>query len=82
VSSFPSHVDDLRRAVPIYETMPGWRQDITGVRRMDDLPPAARDYLARLSELIGRPVEVVSIGPDREQTIFTHRKGDRAKPRD
>jgi adenylosuccinate synthase len=74
VSNFPSHVDDLRRAVPVYETLPGWRQDITKIRTLADLPAAARSYLARLSELIGRPVEVVSIGPDREQTIFAQRK--------
>ena len=49
---------------------PAGSRTSTGVRRMDDLPPAARDYLARLSQLIGRPVEVVSVGPDREQTIF------------
>ena len=74
VTDFPSHVDDLRRAVPVYETLPGWQQEITEVRKMADLPPAARDYLARLSELIGRPVEIVSVGPDREQTIFAERK--------
>jgi adenylosuccinate synthase len=74
VSHFPSHVDDLRRAVPVYESLPGWRQDITKVRTMGDLPQAARDYLARLSQLIGRPVDVVSVGPDREQTIFSGRK--------
>jgi adenylosuccinate synthase len=70
VSSFPSHVDDLRQAVPVLETLPGWRQDTTGVRRMEDLPGAARGYLNRLSQLIGRPVEFVSVGPDRAQTIF------------
>jgi adenylosuccinate synthase len=75
VTDFPSHVDDLRRAVPVYETLPGWRQDITKVRQLADLPGPARNYLARLSELIGRPVEVVSVGPDREQTIFAQRKG-------
>jgi adenylosuccinate synthase len=70
VTSFPSHVDDLRRVAPVLETLPGWRQDITSVRRMADLPRAAQDYLARLSQLLGRPIEVVSVGPDREQTIF------------
>ena len=73
VTDFPSHVDDLRRVVPVYETMPGWRQDITKIRKLADLPQPARNYLARLSELIGRPVEVVSVGPDREQTIFAER---------
>jgi adenylosuccinate synthase len=70
VTQFPSHVDDLRRAVPVYETLPGWQQEITSAREMSDLPTNARRYLDRLSELVGRPVEVVSIGPDRAQTIF------------
>ena len=70
VTNFPSHVDDLRRAVPIYETLPGWQQEITQVRRVEDLPPLARAYLTRLSEVVGRPVEMISVGPDREQTIF------------
>ncbi len=73
VTNFPSHVDDLRSARPVFETLPGWQQDITKIRKMGDLPQAARDYLARISQLIGRPVEVVSIGPDREQTIFAQR---------
>jgi adenylosuccinate synthase len=73
VTDFPSHVDDLRKAVPVLETLPGWKKDITGVRKMTDLPPAARSYLDRISQLIGRPIEVVSIGPDREQTIFAER---------
>jgi adenylosuccinate synthase len=67
---FPSHVDDLRRVTPIYETLPGWQQEIQQVRRLDHLPDQARKYLDRLSQLLGRPVEVVSVGPDREQTIF------------
>jgi adenylosuccinate synthase len=71
ITDFPSHVDDLRRVKPVLETVPGWRTDTTGARRMEDLPSAAHDYLARLSKLIGRPVEVVSVGPDRAQTIFT-----------
>jgi len=69
-TDFPSHVDDLRRVVPVFETVPGWCQEISDVRRMADLPKGARAYLDRLSGLIGRPVEVVSVGPDREQTIL------------
>lgn len=71
ITQFPSHVDDLRRAVPVYETLPGWQQEITTARQMSDLPANAHKYLQRLSELVGRPVEVVSVGPDRAQTIFT-----------
>ncbi|MEX2185745.1 MAG: adenylosuccinate synthase [Pirellulales bacterium] len=68
--NFPSHVDDLRKAKPVYETLSGWRKEITEVRRIEDLPSAARAYLDRLSQLVGRPVEVVSVGPDRAQTMF------------
>ncbi len=75
VTQFPSHVDDLRAVKPIYETLPGWEEEITTVRQMEDLPENARRYLARLSELVGRPVEVVSVGPDREQTIFARGPG-------
>ena len=67
----PSHSEDLRRVQPIYETIPGWEEDVTGIRTLEDLPAGARGYLDRVSELIQRPVAVVSVGPDREQTIFT-----------
>jgi len=70
IHDFPSHVDDLRRVEPVYETLPGWQKDITGVRRAEDLPLGARQYLDRVSELVGRPVGVVSVGPARDQTIF------------
>ncbi len=70
VTQFPSHVDDLKQAEPVYETLPGWREELTGVRRYDDLPENARRYLARIGELLGRPVTVVSVGPDRAQTIL------------
>ncbi len=70
IADFPSHVDDLRRVMPHYETLPGWQKEISDVRRMGDLPANARKYLDRLSELLRRPVEIVSVGPDRQQTIF------------
>ncbi len=70
ITDFPSHADDLRRVVPVYETWPGWQQEISGAQCLDDLPANARKYLDRIGELLGRPVEVVSVGPDRRQTIF------------
>jgi adenylosuccinate synthase len=70
ITDFPSHVDDLRRVVPVYETLPGWQQEISGIGRLDDLPTNARKYLDRISELLRRPVEIVSVGPDRRQTMF------------
>lgn len=69
-TQFPSHADDLRRVQPVYETIPGWMTDVTGIRRYQNLPQGARGYLDRVSQLVGRPVEIVSVGPDREQTIF------------
>lgn len=69
---FPSHVDDLRKAKPVYESVPGWKEEIDQCRDYDELPQAARDYLDRISELIGRPVDVVSVGPGREQTIVVN----------
>ncbi len=70
IDYFPAHVDDLRKLTPIYETLPGWQQEISHMRRLDELPAAARAYLDRISELIGQPVGVVSIGPDRAETIL------------
>jgi len=66
---FPSHVDDLRRAEPVYENLPGWPEEIGGCRKFDQLPANARAYLKRISELIGQPISTVSVGPEREQTI-------------
>jgi adenylosuccinate synthase len=73
ITDFPSHVDDLRRVMPVYETLPGWQKEISDVRCVGDLPVNARKYLDRIAELLRRPVEIVSVGPDREQTMFTLR---------
>jgi adenylosuccinate synthase len=70
---FPSHADDLKKAVPVYETLPGWQEDISVVRSYAALPHQAKRYLARIGELLGRPVTIVSVGPDREQTIHCDR---------
>jgi adenylosuccinate synthase len=69
-TNFPAHVDDLRDVVPVYETLPGWQQEISHIRRISDLPRNAKAYLDRIASLIGRPIEIVSVGADREQTIF------------
>lgn len=70
IEHFPSHADDLRRVKPILETLPGWQQDVTGVRRIEDLPAGARSYLDRVAELVGCPVGIVSVGPKRDETMF------------
>ena len=60
-------------ALLILVTVPGWQQEITEIRRMNRLPDRAKRYLARISELVGRPVEIASVGPERKQTIFAGR---------
>jgi adenylosuccinate synthase len=62
---------DLARATPCYETLPGFGEEITGTRRMSDLPLAARRYVEFIEAEVGVPVGSVSVGPDREQTILT-----------
>ena len=69
-TTFPSHVEDLAVAKPVYETLPGWKQEITDVREASGLPDLARAYLDRIGECVERPVDIVSVGPDRDQTIF------------
>ncbi|HEX9372985.1 MAG TPA: adenylosuccinate synthase [Roseiflexaceae bacterium] len=65
----PSNIAILGRVEPIYEEMPGWRQPTSGVRRFDQLPSEAQDYIARLCELTGARIGMVSVGPEREQII-------------
>lgn len=67
---FPSDSFLLEGCEPVYETLPGWEQPLGQARRLADLPPAARRYVERIGELMGLPVSIVSVGPDREQTIF------------
>jgi adenylosuccinate synthase len=75
-TDFPSHVEDLRRAVPVYETLPGWQQEITSIAQLAALPANARRYIDRIAELLNRPVELISVGPDRRQTIVAGEIGD------
>jgi adenylosuccinate synthase len=66
---FPPHQSIFYHCRPVYETMPGWKEDISGVRRMEDLPREAREYLALIEEEAGVPVRSVSVGPGREEII-------------
>ncbi len=69
-TSYPTDVFIHKYLEPIYETMPGWKTDLSGIRKYEDLPENAKKYIARVEDLIGAPVGIVSVGPDREQTIF------------
>ena len=62
----------FHHARPIYETLPGWTEDISGVREFDDLPANARDYVLALEEMSGVRISAIGVGPDRAQTISRH----------
>ncbi len=69
VDILPLDADDITRCEPVYETFEGWSETSAGMTRWDDLPARARQYLLRVQELIGVPIDMVSTGPDREHTI-------------
>ena len=65
----PYHQSVLHQVDAVYEELPGWRADLSGATELDDLPPAARDYVAFLAEQIGVPIKLVGVGPGREQFV-------------
>ena len=70
VDSFPATISVLERVKPVFEEVTGWQESTAGVRRFDDLPPNAQAYVKRIEELLGCPIEIVSVGPEREQVII------------
>ena len=66
---FPGHSTDLAAVEPIYEWMDGWEEDIREVRRFDDLPIATQLYVQRIEEMLGIGIDLISVGPDREESI-------------
>ncbi len=66
----PSRVEALEAVVPIYEELPGWDEDLTGITEFEQLPENCRAYIARIEELVGVPVTIIGVGPGREQTII------------
>jgi adenylosuccinate synthase len=69
VDIFPSGAEDAARCEPIYEEMPGWSESSVGAKSMEALPANAQAYVKRIEALIGVPIDMVSTGPDREETI-------------
>ena len=70
ISGPPIIVDRFAECEPVYEELPGWQSSTVGVTDYGDLPANARNYLQRIEELAGVPVDIISTGPDREQTII------------
>src|SRR5436190_17445263 len=67
---FPYHQSMVHKAKPEYISVPGWREDITGARSVEELPAAARDYLALISDHLGVPIVLAGVGPGRDQVIW------------
>ena len=68
ISHYPASLVELGQCEPVYEELPGWTEDITGCRTLDELPIEAQNYVRRVSELVGVKISTFSVGPDRKQT--------------
>lgn len=69
INEVPANLNHLAACKPVVETLPGWRQNLRGIRRYADLPEVARQYLTRIETLTGVPIQIVSVGPERDETI-------------
>lgn len=72
LKEYPESLKVLQDVEPVYEELPGWKTDISGCKSYDELPKNARYYVERISQLVGVPLGIVSVGPDRSQTIVLH----------
>ena len=70
IKGVPVLVDRFADCQPVYEDMPGWTDSTVGATAYEDLPQNAQDYLARIEELVETSVDIISTGPDRDQTII------------
>jgi adenylosuccinate synthase len=68
--AFVADAPTLARCEPVYETLPGWREEIGDCRTLDELPPNARAYLQFIEQYVGVPIRLISVGAGREQTIW------------
>ncbi len=66
----PAQLKVLEACRPIYEEWEGWSEPIEGIRKREDLPQATQNYLNRIEELVKVPIGIISVGPDREETLF------------
>jgi adenylosuccinate synthase len=70
LEDFPASLKVLSDCQPIYETLPGWPEDISGIKDFKDLPDSTNNYLQRIEELTETPIHIVSVGAERNQTIL------------
>lgn len=70
VTTVPSNIREVEQAKPVYESLEGWKEDIDTVREYDQLPQQAKDYIAKIEDMLGVPSDIVSVGPDRAETLM------------
>jgi adenylosuccinate synthase len=71
IDDFPALLSDFSKIEPVYITMPGWTEDVSKVRKWHELPATAQMYLSTLSEVVGVPISIVSVGAERQSTLFS-----------
>jgi adenylosuccinate synthase len=70
LDTLPPALEDIERIEPVYETLPGWTEDISGMKKLEQLPKATRRYLDRIQELVGAGISIISLGEERSQTMI------------
>lgn len=70
VTDFPTNIQDLEKAEPVIEYLPGWKEDITKIKNLSELPRTATGYIDYVSSHLGTPIDIISVGPGREQTLW------------
>ena len=70
INNFPASLEDLAKCEPVYEELDGWNEDLTNIEKFEDLPENAKKYITRIEELIDVNIDLVSVGPNRTQTII------------
>ena len=76
-TDFPADLTILEKCEPVYKTLPGWEEDISGIRHKADLPQNTRDYLAEIEALAETPIDIISVGPGRNETMIVTNPFDR-----
>ena len=69
-ATLPRHADDYENLVPEYEEISGWKETTVGIKKLSDLPANAKKYIKRIEDLLGIPIDIISTGPDRSETII------------
>ena len=70
LTAMPSNIRQANELIPVYESLAGWQEDIEKVREYDELPVQAKDYIKRIEDFTGIPADIVSVGPDRVETLL------------